>query len=245
MDKFLNLESIKSLESSEYNNVKPYPHIIIDNFIKKYKIEKYMKFSKSLKLKNCDNNRLPPNKNTEYKYAYDNIDKFPDYIKDLFIFLNSKEFINKIEKLTGIKDLVIGNYSLRGGGFHKITNKGFLNLHSDFNNYNEKNESLDRRINLLIYLNPLWKDEYKGHLYICDKNSKKIEKKILPILNRCVIFNTSNKSIHGHPERLNVPKDITRDSIAVYYYTKNKGKNVCFEGDKFHSTIYYDTKDFK
>jgi hypothetical protein len=54
-------------------------------------------------------------------------------------------------------------------------------------------------------------------------------KKILPILNRCDIFNTSNKSIHGHPEKLYTPENIRRQSIAVYYYTKNTNNQYDFE----------------
>ena len=246
MNKFLNPNSISAMNHSEYINNNPFPHIVIDNFLNDNIIKKFMKFSKSLKLEDCDNNRLPPNKKTQYKYAYDNFNNYPEKIKKLFIFLNSNEFINEIEKLTGINGFISGNTSLKGAGFHKITNNGFLNLHTDFNNYNDKKKgSLDRRINLLLYLNPEWKEEYKGHLWLCNKNNKKVEKKILPILNRCVIFSTTNKSIHGHPEKLNVPDGITRDSIALYYYTKNKRRrNVCFEGDKFHSTIYYKTREF-
>lgn len=245
MNKFLNPNSISSMNHSEYKNNNPFPHIVIDNFLNDDIINDIMKFSKSLKLEDCDNNRLPPNKRTQYKYAYDNFKNFPDKIKKLFLFLNSKEFVNKIEKLTGINGCVRGNTALKGAGFHKITNNGFLKLHTDFNNYEDKRKgSLDRRINLLLYLNPKWKEKYKGHLWLCNKNNRKVEKKILPILNRCVIFSTTNKSIHGHPEKLDLPKGLTRDSIAFYYYTKNKGKNVCFEGDKFHSTIYYKTKKF-
>lgn len=55
-------------------------------------------------------------------------------------------------------------------------------------------------------------------------------------MNRCVIFNTSNKSVHGHPEKLNAPID--RQSIAVYYYTKSNG-DLDFEGNTPHSTIWY------
>ena len=72
-------------------------------------------------------------------------------------------------------------------------------------------------------------------------NKKKI-KKIAPILNRCVIFNTTKSSIHGHPLPLNVPDNIKRNSIAIYYYTKNKNGILDFEGDKPHSTIWYSKK---
>ena len=162
--------------------------------------------------------------------------------------MTSNNFIEILEKLVNINGIIRDNYNLEGAGFHKITNNGFLNLHTDFNNYNDiKYGSLDRRINLLIYLNPNWKEEYNGHLWICNKDTKKIIKKVLPISNKCVIFNTTNKSIHGHPNKLNVPSEnIQRDSIALYYYTKNDNNNgTCFENDKFHSTIYYKTNDYK
>tara|TARA_Y100000389_G_scaffold204789_1_gene259675 strand:+ start:2411 stop:3154 length:744 start_codon:yes stop_codon:yes gene_type:complete len=245
MEAYLNPSSIVSLETNtNYNTSEPFPHIVIDNFLRDDVIDKYVKYSKSLELRNCDNNRLPPNTTTQYKYAYDNMNKYPKEIQKLFNFLNSAEFIKKIEKLTGIENLIIKNPRLKGAGFHKITNNGFLNLHTDFNNYKDTIGSLDRRINILIYLNPDWKESYKGHLWLCNKETKKIEKKVLPIKNRCVIFSTTNKSIHGHPERLEVPRGITRDSIALYYYTKNTNGNVCFEGDTFHSTIYYNKDDF-
>ena len=49
-----------------------------------------------------------------------------------------------------------------------------------------------------------------------------------------LFFSTTNKSIHGHPEGLGVPhNEFTRDSIAMYYYTRNSGKDVDFEGGEF------------
>jgi len=54
-------------------------------------------------------------------------------------------------------------------------------------------------------------------------------------------FSTSNKSIHGHPIPLNVPENVRRQSISVYYYTLNRTGNVDFEGDEDHSTKWYST----
>lgn len=155
--------------------------------------------------------------------------------------------ISYLRKLTGIEDLVPNAKELFGAGIHKITEGGFLNIHTDFNMYKDsKYGLLDRRINILIYLNPNWIDDYGGHLWICDSQRNKINDKILPILNRCVIFNTTNKSLHGHPIPLTPPnQDVSRNSLALYYYTpnKNNGKK-CFEGDYPHTTIYYPTKNF-
>lgn len=82
-------------------------------------------------------------------------------------------------------------------------------------------------------MNPEWNKDYNGSLCLCDKEKSTCVKKILPILN------TSNKSIHGHPEKLNTPDNIYRQSIAVYYYTKNNNNELDFEGYTEHSTIWY------
>jgi len=155
--------------------------------------------------------------------------------------LSSDSFIDDLEKLTGIENIIRNDCELRGAGIHIIKKNGFLELHTDFNMYDHpKYGKLDRRINLLLYMNENWKEEYKGDLLLIDKSNKKVIKKISPIFNRCVIFNTTNKSIHGHPEQLNVPnEDIKRKSIAFYYYTKNKNEDLDFEGDSFHGTIWY------
>lgn len=116
-------------------------------------------------------------------------------------------------------------------------------MHTDFNIYEEPNlGKLDRRINLLIYMNKEWKKRYKGDLLMCSPDGSDL-KRIKPKFNRCVIFNTTNKSIHGHPEVLNVPKNICRQSIAVYYYTKNTNyeNSADFEGDNAHSTLWHKT----
>ncbi len=50
-------------------------------------------------------------------------------------------------------------------------------------------------------------------------------KKITPIFNRVVIFNTNDFSFHGNPEKIKHPKKISRKSIALYYYTNGRPNN--------------------
>lgn len=233
--------------NKNYLEAKGYPHIVIDNFLNDNYLNEAVNFAESLKLKNADSKKLPPTTYTQFKYGYDKINTFSKPVKEIFTELNSPEFVDLLSNLTGIKNLVKNNMQLKGAGIHKITKGGYLKLHTDFNNYNDKKHGLlDRRINILIYLNPNWKEEYGGELWICDKKNKKCVEKVLPVLNRCVIFSTTNKSIHGHPIKLNVPSEnLHRNSLALYYYTKNKNGKTCFEGDNFHSTNYYnDYKEF-
>lgn len=231
---FINEDNLTNVSCENY----PFPHIIIDNFLKNHVLDNILLNINNLKDEDANYKFITPSSPYEYnKFAFSL--NYGDYLKNLFIELNSPEFIKYLQKITGIENLITNDITLQGAGIHRIKNGGYLQLHTDFNSYHNHYGKLDRRINLLIYMNPEWKEEYKGELCICDKEKNICVKKISPILNRCVIFNTSNKSIHGHPEKLNTPENITRQSIAVYYYTKNTNNLYDFEGDIEHSTIWY------
>jgi Rps23 Pro-64 3,4-dihydroxylase Tpa1-like proline 4-hydroxylase len=233
-----------NLDNCNYLN-EPFPHCVIDNFFNKTIAEQLHNNILSLKL--GDANRKFVNKKDKHQYnkfGFSNINSFPSSLKETFVYLNSKEFIKKLEKLTGINNIIYGIYELNGAGIHMIKNEGYLKMHTDFNIYSDRKlGKLDRRINLLIYMNKDWHNEYGGDLLmynpLTDPKMKKV-KQIKPLFNRAVIFNTTNRSVHGHPKPLCVPKDIYRKSIAVYYYTKNKN-NVDFEGNSLHSTLWYKT----
>jgi hypothetical protein len=135
---------------------------------------------------------------------------------------NSYPFLNFLEQLTGIEKLLPDPY-LHGGGLHQILNGGKLDIHCDFNHL--KNLDLYRRINVLYYLNKDWKNEYQGHLELWSNDMKRREKVIAPTFNRLVIFNTDKSSFHGHPTPLKLPPNITRKSIALYYYTARPVKD--------------------
>lgn len=236
--KFIDL---KKLEVS-YENY-PFPHTVIDNLLNEDILQDILSDIHSLNNKDANQSFLKDNGCEYNKLGFNK--NYPPLLNKLFVELNSEQFIKAIEKLTNIPNLICNDLSLKGAGIHRILNNGYLQFHTDFNTYYKNNVKrdkkihLDRRINLLLYMNPEWKDEYNGHLMLCDKDKKQCVKKILPILNRCVIFNTTNRSIHGHPNPLNVPPGIERNSIAIYYYTKNDRDGVDFEGDKPHSTIWY------
>ena len=234
--------------SMELNNINylnnPFPHCVIDNFFDTYIANKLHENINSLKLE--DANSKFTNKKSLYEYnkfGFSNIEKLPLSLKNVFVYLNSKEFIEKLEIITGISGLIYGDLNLRGSGVHIIKNNGFLSMHTDFNTYHHPTfGKLDRRINLLVYMNKDWNTSYKGDLLLYNPDKISEVKRIQPCFNRCVIFNTTNKSIHGHPEPLSVPKDdIYRKSIAVYYYTKNQNKSTDFEGDRSHGTLWHKT----
>jgi hypothetical protein len=77
-------------------------------------------------------------------------------------------------------------------------------------------------VNVLIYLNKDWKDSYGGHLELWNKNISKCDKKFTPSFNKMVIFSTTDFSNHGHPNLLNCPENISRKSIALYYFSSGR-----------------------
>lgn len=204
--------------SGIYSSNEPYPHIVIDDFLPEELAENiYINF---------------PNKaeiiKSEYELNYTGIQEYkrqinPNetnfYNRNVFGFFNSAPFLQFLEALTSIQALIPDSY-FNGGGFHEISRGGKLGVHADFR-INEQLH-LSRRLNVLIYLNQNWSDEWGGDLEIWDRDMKNKVHSISPIFNRCVIFNTDAYSYHGHPDPLNCPADVTRKSIALYYYTASK-----------------------
>jgi hypothetical protein len=151
--------------------------------------------------------------------------------RSLIATLNAGEFLEFLAELSGIENLLADPY-LEGGGLHQISAGGKLGVHVDFNRHTRL--QLDRRLNLLLYLNHDWCDEWGGQLELWDAAMTKPVRRIAPIFNRCVIFNTTDTSYHGHPDPLACPPDDTRRSIALYYYTAD----IVSPSQSPHSTIF-------
>jgi hypothetical protein len=130
--------------------------------------------------------------------------------------LNSGPMIDFLNRLTGIPGLVPDPHFI-GGGLHQIQAGGYLDVHADFNLH--PYTGLQRRLNLLLYLNKDWPDEYGGALELWRRGGKGPDKVVAPVFGRCVIFTTSDQAYHGHPKPLTCPPDRTRRSLALYYYS--------------------------
>lgn len=143
-------------------------------------------------------------------------ERLPPYTRRLFYALNSRPVLAFLEELTGIKGLIPDPY-FAGGGVHMVANGGHLDIHADFNHHAALN--LERRVNLLIYLNKDWKKDYGGSFEVWNDDMSAQLAAFEPIFNRMCIFSTSSTSWHGNPEPVNHPAGEPRMSIALYYYT--------------------------
>ena len=212
-----NLDLLAKQETQNYHKNTPFPSIVIENFFDKdYLNQVLLDFPDLSKIYSSQKYM---NKN-EIKYANNDYDNFPYSIKNFFNFLNSDYFLNFLQKLTSIKEKLIADSELNGGGLHEIKKGGVLKIHTDFSKHPSLN--LDRRINVLIYLNKNWEEKYGGFLELWDKDMSECKKRILPIFNKMVIFSTNDFSNHGHPDPVTCPDDQSRKSIALYYFSKGR-----------------------
>lgn len=232
------MNNLIDLDNINYINY-PFSHCVIDNFLDNQKAN--ILHDEIVRLKKDDSDvkfKKKKDFNQQNKYAFTDLKKFEPNLENIFRFLTSSNFIKKLEKITGISNLITNCVDLKGAGVHLMENNSYLNMHTDFNIYKDPTYgNLERRINLLIYFNKNWENQYNGDLLLADYNTG-FYKRIEPSFNRCVIFNTSSESIHGVPEKLNIPQNQFRKSIAIYYYKKIYN-NIDFEGLKPHTTIFY------
>jgi hypothetical protein len=68
----------------------------------------------------------------------------------------------------------------------------------------------ERRVNLIIYLNKEWKEEYNGDIQLWNSEFTHSVQKIYPVFNTAVLFNTSDDSWHGLPTPIKCPPNTGR-----------------------------------
>jgi hypothetical protein len=196
----------------DYAAAEPFPHIVLDDFVPTATAQRALE-------------EFPPISADWIHYVHANERKFgrteraalSPFLGGLIDELNSPAFVDFLMQLTGI-DQLIPDPALEGGGLHQSKRGGFLNIHADFTVHPHR-RNWRRRVNLLLYLNPAWDDAYGGHLELWDRDMRHCVRKVAPLFNRCVIFNTDADSYHGHPDPLQCPEGVTRKSIALYYFT--------------------------
>ena len=194
-----------------YAQASPFPHVVVDDFIDP-------EFLRGLLagFPDTQGSRFFDRDQERFKYQV-----APDAIahpglRGLLAELNGAAFLAFLEGLTGIGGLIPDPY-YSGGGLHETRTGGHLSVHADFNIH--ETMKVERRLNLLVYLNPDWRPEWGGDLELWDQEMRACQVKVAPLLGRAVIFNTALDSYHGHPEALACPPDVARRSIATYYYT--------------------------
>ena len=216
--------------SEKYQVNKPFPHLVLDNFFPIKFLDKVLEnFPKK------ENAFVNHKSSTQYlKKGYRPHELLNNPCAHYLSVLNSAKMLQFLENLTDISGLIPDPY-YTGGGLHETLNGGFLDIHVDFSL--NKKLNLARRLNMIIFLNKDWKPEYGGNLELWDSEMKEKVVEIEPLYNRCVIFNTDEFSYHGQPQTVVCPPNISRRSIALYYYTSKESIKYLTEETKWKSKV--------
>jgi len=206
-----------------FNSNTPVRHIVIDNFLEDQIAQDIYKHFPSLSAMKTHYKGLNENKSEDSNFAHLN-----NCFTVLHNALSSELFLNWITECTGIRDCTFINDRL-GYGLHQGGNNSFLDIHIDYNIHPIKN--LYRKLNLILFFNPVWEANWGGHLELWDSEVKNCIQSIAPLFNRCVIFECSDISYHGY-SRIMVPEQITRKSYYQYYFIP------VAPDIKYHDTIF-------
>ena len=241
---YVNISQLRTVNFDLY----PYPWCLYDDFLYSDVLNSIVYDINSI---NDDDNRITSD--GEYNSYMFNTFKSQNLV-NLFTELTSSDFIKRIEAITGISNLTTsGINGINVNGIRRVKSNGYIKLHPEYNNVHitddddddDNNVKLERRASLTIYMNPNWKDEYNGDLWLCNEPHRLCVNNIHPILNRAVLFITTNITVQGYPIPLNAPDNIYSHSIHIYYYSKNNNDD---NNDNIQnettSIVWYDEKNY-
>ena len=203
----------------------PFGHIVIDDFLPLEVIDSLLNSLTNFAEQSREEWRVYENP-LEKKALLNDYSKFPKEIYSYFLALGAPEVATRMSFISGIDNLVPDS-GLHGGGVHLHTRGGKLNVHQDYSVH--PRTGLQRRLNIILYLNPGWDPAWGGGLGLYSENTKleqpdKLEKEISCLYNRAIIFDTAPGSWHGLPDPILCPENRMRLSLA-FYYTRTPVEN--------------------
>jgi hypothetical protein len=162
--------------------------------------------------------------------------RFPALTYKIFFNLLSLDFVSRLSAVTGVAPLY-PDIGLHGGGWHMSGKGGSLAMHLDYSIHPKL--KLQRKLNLILYLEEDYKSEWGGSLQLWSHDKEKDKplnkiKEVEPLFNRAILFDTTQKSWHGFPEPINLPLGKLRKSFAVYYLT-----NITSTAEERYTAQYY------
>jgi Rps23 Pro-64 3,4-dihydroxylase Tpa1-like proline 4-hydroxylase len=211
------VEKLKAARPGVEFFTEPYKHIVIDNFFDKELADLVMEtFPKpdAPDWERTNDVDIEVKQRTTWQSEMD----IPDGMVYAIRILNSSMFLQAMAEVIGIQKIIPDPY-FTGGGLNVSMRGGLLDVHVD-GNYHDAT-GLNRRLNAIVYLNPTWQPEWGGEFGIYDSTGENCVKKVAPLFNRLVIFDSHDYSFHGLPDPINFPEGEPRKSIILYYYTKD------------------------
>jgi Rps23 Pro-64 3,4-dihydroxylase Tpa1-like proline 4-hydroxylase len=215
-------------DEQEFKTAKPFPMKVIDNFL-----PENVAHSMFDEIQSVDKSLWKHfTRNGSNMYELNKMELTP-LAFEVMGYLHSKNALDSLEKITGIKGLIPDPH-LVGAGYSIAMPGDTLQPHTDFN-WNDTLK-LHRAMSLIIYLTPDWKPEWNGGLDFYDKTRTNVESHVDCLFNRCLIWQYNKFGWHGHINPLNCPEDKPRTTFRLFYYTSNSSY---LEDDPPHRSQYW------
>ena len=199
---------------SQFAAAQPFPHIVLDDVLSDQTYRAACEEFERLDTATWKN-YVHVN---ERKHAHVDPERWGEQLAAVCATLQGERFVRFLEQLSGFESLH-ADPEMDGGGLHRMAPGGHLNIHADFTAHH-RHAHWQRRINVLLYLNPGYEEAWGGELELWSRDMTTCEARVAPIGNRMLIFRTDAYSYHGHPEPLRFPEGRTRQSMALYYFSE-------------------------
>lgn len=133
----------------------------------------------------------------------------------------------KAEDLLGLEENLTPDIMLWGAGLHAMVRGDFLSTHLDSDRH--PHQALMRRVNALLFVSPVWREEWGGHLELWPPALDRPAVRVLPAPGRLVLFEAGDQSFHSVAP-VTCPPEVTRQSLAVYFFGASKRPRALFVG---------------
>lgn len=212
-----------------YQTAMPFPHAVIDDYLPAGLAERalatYPKPDDPI-WRSFGREYVNPGNGRKFEMPV--YSAMPPALRETVDLVHSEQHLQFVRDITGYHDLFT-DPTLMGGGLNMSMSGGFLRVHADFNFNNELKSY--RTINLLLYFNKDWREEYGGGLELWARDMSRRERVILPMFNRAVIFTTFCDAYHGFPV-VATPDGRGRLSMNFYFYRREAAPGISAEPHK-------------
>jgi hypothetical protein len=199
-----------------YAAARPFPHIVIDNFLDPTIASRV---ADQLEVVDLSTWHQDEHRDQVNKWTMSDPGRLDAATASVLNFLNSENALSFFHRLTGIGPLHADSGFL-GGGVHISGPGGRLGVHADFNIH--PSLGLHRRLNALLFLNREWDPIWNGDLELYDETLTVPVVTVSPVFNRLAVFSVSDRAFHGVPKVIECPVDRRRISLALYYYSTDR-----------------------
>jgi 2OG-Fe(II) oxygenase superfamily len=145
-----------------------------------------------------------------HKRTFDAKENMSDGWRVLFSDLARRVAVS-LQTITGIRPLIADLY---GAGIQVIDPGGWLQPHLDYNIHPDQ-PHMERRVNLVLFLNHGWKPEWGGAFELYDDAGRNLVKRIYPEYGQAVVWLGGDTTFHGTQQT--TPDAPPRVTAACYY----------------------------